>query len=219
MHSPAAGPSLAASASPSRHAQTLATDTSLRSKRKSLTADTGLRGKHKPPQQTQAFAADACRLQPHRPISRLPFPPPIGRLVAAVLAKRTTMYRSITAIAILTAVVTIAAVCAQPPGATHELPHRDSDLTDRARFDKHDSLIIIEWRPPYIDWERIEYALPASRSDSSSVLIRVETPRHMLDRETFTIWRTIINNGSMGNWHMLWPAGYLDARTLSFPLP
>ncbi len=96
---------------------------------------------------------------------------------------------------------------------------RDTALLD-GRMSEADSLLIIDWRPPFVDMERIEYATPYRRGDSvSEVVIRVVMPRHTLDAGTVTIWRAIINNGSMGNWHMPYPAGYIDARTLSFSLP
>lgn len=108
----------------------------------------------------------------------------------------------------------------QPPQGEERHAELRDTLTLDGRMSEADSLLIIDWRPPFVDMERIEYATPYERGDSvSEVVIRVVMPRHALDAGTVTIWRAIINNGSMGNWHMPYPAGYLDARTLSFPPP
>lgn len=95
---------------------------------------------------------------------------------------------------------------------------RDSTVLDNG-YETTDSMSIIEWHPPYLEWERIEDEHAGIRSDSSSVVIRIPPPRRLLPDEIFTIWRLSITNGSMGNWGMPYPAGYLDARTLSFPSP
>lgn len=136
------------------------------------------------------------------------------------------MYRpilSLLAAAAFTALATaqpMTSAAPQPPPGS-ELPmHIRDTLSSDEQMSTADSLLIIDWRPPMLDMERIEYTTAYERGDStSSVVIRVVMPRHALDRSTVTIWRTIINNGSMGNWNMPYPAGYLDARTLSFSLP
>ncbi len=103
--------------------------------------------------------------------------------------------------------------------AAAQMPERrDSTVLDNG-YETTDSMSIIEWHPPYLEWERIEDEHAGIRSDSSSVVIRIPPPRRLLPDEIFTIWRLSITNGSMGNWGMPYPAGYLDARTLSFPSP
>lgn len=136
------------------------------------------------------------------------------------------MYRSIISLLAATLSVALATGHTAPhPNRQRPLPGENpTELRDTTQLDERmsvaDSLLIIDWRPPMLDMERIEYTTAYERGDSvSSVVIRVAMPPHMLDRSTVTIWRTIINNGSMGNWHMPYPAGYLDARTLSFSLP
>lgn len=136
------------------------------------------------------------------------------------------MYRPIILLLAATLSAAIAAAQPAPQRAGQTPPPRDTrtELRDTTLLDGRmsaaDSLLIIDWQPPLMDMERIEYTTSYERGDTvRSVVIRVAMPRHMLDRSTVTIWRTIINNGSMGNWHMPYPAGYLDARTLSFSLP
>lgn len=116
----------------------------------------------------------------------------------------------------VTAIILFAALALH---AAAQMPERrDSTALDNG-YETTDSMSIIEWHPPYLEWERIEKKHTGIRSDSSSVVIRIPPPRRLLSNEIFTIWRLSITNGSMGNWGMPYPAGYLDARTLSFPSP
>lgn len=136
------------------------------------------------------------------------------------------MYKPITTL-LAAAFIAVATLARQMPDAAPQPPtteRRAAELRDTLstteRMSEADSLLIIDWRPPMLDMERIEYPTPYQRGDSTSpTIIRLTMPRDAIDRSTITIWRMIINNGSMGNWHMPYPAGYLDARTLSFPTP
>lgn len=136
------------------------------------------------------------------------------------------MYKPITTL-LAAAFIAVAALARQMPCAAPQPPtddRRTTELRDTLpaaeRMSAADSLLIIDWRPPMLDMERIEYPTPYRRGDSvSQTIIRLAIPRDAIDRSTITIWRMIINNGSMGNWNMPYPAGYLDARTLSFPTP
>ncbi|MDE6862145.1 MAG: hypothetical protein K2J31_05335 [Alistipes sp.] len=120
------------------------------------------------------------------------------------------------------------AVSAQPP-AGERVELSESDSTAMAVLERYavPALQTVDtWRPtmPAVKWR------PIGEHDSRSMLptsvsVRVELPRPI--DMTRLVWKPspsfsiTVSNGSAGN-SMPWPnspIGYLDARTLSFPLP
>jgi len=120
-----------------------------------------------------------------------------------------------------------AAVSAQQPERTAELP--ESDSTAMAVLERYasSSLQAVDlWQPSIaaVKWRPIGGQADKSIS-SAAVSVRVTLPK-IVDMNRL-VWKPsssfsiTISNGSAGS-SMPWPncpIGYLDARTLSFPIP
>lgn len=77
------------------------------------------------------------------------------------------------------------------------------------------------WLPPELFAEEVKETLfPAVSMSSVMKYDRENAPRRIfiLPNNTLALWRITISNGSAGNWGPP-PANFLDARTLSFPVP
>ncbi|WP_300798398.1 hypothetical protein [uncultured Alistipes sp.] len=126
------------------------------------------------------------------------------------------MKKMLFAVAALCAVL---AVCAQEPSPFQTV--RPDSLRDRS-FSLPDSLSYLSpWREEYRKIPREEKKRPAVSMTSIVVVGPEEMPKRIsvLDNNTLRLTpHFTIGNGQAWNWSP-YPDAYLDARTLSFPLP
>ena len=120
---------------------------------------------------------------------------------------------------LLPALAFILAAAAQEPSKFRFAP--TDSLPAAMRFDTVDSLAR-RW-PDRPDYRTAEFERPAPAVSMTSVVI---IPQHalparvtVLDNNTLRMGKHFnISNGQAGNWGPF-PDAYLDARTLSFPMP
>lgn len=124
------------------------------------------------------------------------------------------MKKTMLAVAALLTALTIAA---QEPVFT--LPKRDTSRLPR--FTLPDSLAHMSpWKPDYEAMEPLPVKPTVSMS-SVVVIKRENLPAHVtvIDNNTLRLGRYFnLSNGQAWNWSPF-PDAYLDARTLSFPMP